>query len=451
MHRFVFAVASLVGLGVFADGGRLPGQEVVGRRTKSKDLELSVDRWVTKNGLTVLLSPDPRVNQVVVDLTFNAGAIYEPEKKNGLAHLVEHALSAGDTPGTDYRAMLEARGGFDFNGATTFDQLSYHVIVPPEELPLALWANADRLGTMPGALTEEALARHRRIVIQERLQRIDDAVYGPADTATIARLFPANHPLHQGVLGTVATLESVTVADVRTYAAKYLVPANGILTITGNFDPAVAKEWVEKTLGKLPPGARADDVAATPRVPNDVKAWVTEPLSRRPRVTLAWTLSKPLEELTEALAFGALLLTIYADGFVGMDVRAQFEEFLGGAIFVLQVTMPHAVDKGEAGGNAEVVYRFLARSPMPVDLVAATFHAWDREFMSRLASPPALAAMLTRMEHLPPLAVQGYSFTERHWRLTPDQIQQLSAAALKGSRVTIQARPTRPLPPRVKR
>ncbi|MCC6332624.1 MAG: insulinase family protein [Myxococcales bacterium] len=428
-----------------------PGQEVVGRRSTSGALALEYERYVTANGLVVLLSPDPSVNQVVVDLGFAAGALYEPQQRNGLAHLTEHALSTGDTPDTDYRAMLEGRGALDFNGLTTADWLSWRLIVPPEELPLALWANADRLGTLPGLLTPEALARHRRIVQQERLLRLEDSAYGRSEQVLMARLFPRTHPLHQGVFGTPSSLEAIGVEDVRAFAARYLVPANGVLTITGNFDPKVAREWIDKTLGRLPPGQAAQAPPATPALPGMLKVKIDERVSRRPRVTMAWPLEAALDEYTEALALGATLLSIYSDELIGLSVDAELLEFRDSAIFILNVTMPHAVDLEEAEANAEVIFRFLAAAPMPVDLVVATQHAIDRALMTALSSPPLRAGLLNRLERFPPRAMPGVPPTERHWKLTAEAIQTRAARALKGARLTVQARPSRPLPPKVKR
>jgi zinc protease len=84
-----------------------------------------------------------------------------------------------------------------------------------------------------------------------------------------------------------------------------------------------------------------------------------------------------------------------------MSVRAELDEYQGGALFALQVTLPHAADVLEARMNAEVVFRLLANSPMPADLVVATLHAWDRVILAELASPPRLASLLTSMEHHP--------------------------------------------------
>lgn len=447
--RCAAVVAWVAGLALAAPP-KLPGQEVATRRTTTADFAYPVERWVAPNGLVVLMSPDPAVHQVVVDLTFNAGALYEPATKSGLAHLTEHALSSGDSPDTDYRALLEASGALEFNGSTTPDHLAWRLVVPPEALPLALWANAERLGTLPAQLTPEALARHRRIVLQERLMRLGDAAYGSAEVAIMARLFPAGHPLHLGVLGTPSTLQAITVEDVRAFAATFLVPKNAVLTLTGRFEPAVAKDWVGRTLGRLPPGAPAAPPPATPTLGEDVKVKIAEALGRRPRVSLAWTLDQPFDEVNEALTFGAALLAVYTDGLVGMRVAADFVRYRAGALFVLNVTLPHEVDMLEAGGNAEVVYRFLSKVPMPVDLVVTTFHVLDRLTLARLASPAQRAALLTDLERNPPSVVQGYSPLDRHWRLTPLSLQAQAASALKGGRLTLQVRPTRPLPRKAK-
>lgn len=423
--------------------------EVAPRRSSAADLTPRFERYVTPNGLVVLLSPDPLANGVVVDLSFAAGAVYQPAGKAGLAHLVEHVFSSGSTPETNYRALLEQRGALGFNALTTLDRMSFRVMVPPEELPLALWVNADRLGALGRTLTQEELSRHQRVVLQERIHRIDDAPYGGNGVALMRALFPEGHPLRAGVMGAHDQIASLTLADVTGYQARLLVPANGVLVLTGNFEPAVARAWVEKTLALLPPGRAAGPPPPTPARTPEATLAVTEELGRRPMVTLAWTLSDPLTELSEALEFGSLLLTIYTDGFVGMSVSSSLTQYTGGAVFAIEVAMPHATDKGEAAGNAEVVFRYLSQAVMPAELVGATLLAWDRNQMALLESNEARASLLTQLEIRPPEPVYGLAPGERHWTITPQRIQAIAGAALRGKRVQIQARPTRPLPPRL--
>ncbi|MFZ5438703.1 MAG: M16 family metallopeptidase [Myxococcota bacterium] len=416
------------------------------RVSTSADLTPRFERYVTKNGMVVLLAPDERTNHVVVDLSFAAGALHQPAKKAGLAHLTEHVVATGID--TDYQAILEARGGVGFNAFTSPDRMNFRVAVPPEELPLALWVDADRLGTLRDATLErDALLRHQRIAAQERIHRVDDAAYGGNVVATLRHLFPDGHPLHTGVIGSRDEILALAPADVLAFARRHLVPANSVLTIVGRFSPELAKAEVERLFADLPAGEAAPAPPRPPLAPPS-KVTVTEDLGRRSKVTLAWNLAEPMADVSEALAFGSLLLTIYTDGFVGMHVEASYLPLAQGAMFTLEVTMPHATDKLDALGNAEVVFRFLARAPMPKELVGATFLAWDRALMERLQSPEALATLLVNEElrpREPSLQLSGF---ERHWALTPDAIQELTAAALKAPHLTVLARPTRPLPRR---
>jgi secreted Zn-dependent insulinase-like peptidase len=436
-------VTALVALTAFAG---LPGQTVVERRTRPKDLQCAIERYATDNGVTVLLSPDSTTQQVFVDFSFAAGALYQPADKPGLAHLVEHLAATGDTPEVDYQGLLERRGALGFNAFTTLDRMSFRVAVPPEELPLALWVAADRLGCGLGRIDQAALERSKAIVTQEMLLRVDDVPYGATHVALLSRLFPPTHPLHYGVIGTSASVLKVQLADVQQFAARYLVAANGILTVTGNFDPKVAREWIAKTVAKLPPGERAAPPPAIGKLPPAANLLVTESVARRPRVTMGWRLENVLPETAAALRFGALLVSLY-EGFLGMRVAAEFAEFQGGAVFILSVTMPGGAEPTEALNNAEVVFRFLTRSMMPADVLAAVAHALDRYYLKIQASPAALASFLADAE-THPAGAGDVPVQEQQWTLTPVQVQEFSQNALSGPMLRIRSKPLRPLPRR---
>lgn len=423
---------------------------MVPRRSKAADLMPRFERYVTANGLVVLLSPDPKANSIVVDLSFAAGAVHQPPRKAGLAHLVEHVFSSGSTPDTDYLGMLERVGGIGFNAFTTLDRMNFRVEIPPEALPLALWVNADRLGAMAPTITDGDLTRHKRLVKQERLHQIDDVPYGGNSVALMRSLFPREHPLHTVVIGGRDDIEAHTLEDVMRFQATLLVPANGVLTLTGNFDPAVAREWIEKTLATLPAGVAAPPPPSTPTTRSRQES-VTEGLGRRSKVTLAWTLADPAAEVADTLEFGSLLLALYADGLVGISVNSSLAKYAGGALFVLEVTLPHAVDNASAAAIAEAIFAFLSQDPLPKDLVGATQLAWDRGQMARLQSTGARATFLTRLEVAKREQVRGLTLGERHWGITPAKLQAVAGSALRGDRVTIISRPERPLPAKVPR
>lgn len=439
-------------LGLLASGSEAgaPLDKTTLRKTTPSDVVPRFERVVLANGLIVLLSPDTTSFGVAVDVSFFAGTLFEPPGKSGLAHLVEHVLSNGPTPDTNYQRLLEARGAADFNAFTGPDLMTFHVALPSHELPLALWVATDRLATVPALVDEAHLERSRRIVGEERAIRVDDVPYQPGMGALIQVMFPSPHPLHDLVIGAPAQLASVTVRDVRTFAHTYLVPANGLVTITGNFDVAVARGWLDQTLGQLPAGTKA----TAPQLPGREPARVVttpEPRSRRPRVTFAWRFGELSYEVANALDVGAVLLQIYTDGLLGMSVDVSLDQFLGGSMFMVAVTLDHESSKQESYENAEALLRYLTRATSQDDIFGATLLAKDRAMMAALDAPMTRAALLTRLEAL--LAdPDAYShFCQRHWDLMPWDIPAITRKFLDQGRFTLHSRPLNPRPQREQR
>ncbi|MHB8876431.1 MAG: M16 family metallopeptidase, partial [Myxococcaceae bacterium] len=403
------------------------------------------------NGLTVLMNRDPSVSGVVVDASFYAGALYEPPGKSGLAHLVEHLSYTGRAPDTDYQSLLESRGARDFNAFTTIDLMTFRVVVSPEDLPLALWVTEDRLGALPARLDEGELERARRIIVEERAVRIEDAPYGAADVELYRQLYPKPHPLHGTTIGVPEELAKLTISDARAYIARFLVPANGVLTLVGNFDPTIARAWLLKTVARLPPGSRAEVPARLPFPFGNVNTSVPERVARRPRVSLVWSFGELPRDTADALEFGALLLTLYLDGVFGLDMTTGLSEHAGGATFRLDVTPSRMETKQNTQANAEALLRYLTHTTMPEELLDATFLALDRITLTQLDSATTRASLLTYLECMVKDPARIARFNGRHWALSTFELQALTKKALSGERVTVHARPTRPLPPRKER
>lgn len=90
------------------------------------------------------------------------------------------------------------------------------------------------------------------------------------------------------------------------------------MTLSGNFDRNTALEWLEKTLGRLPPGSRPTAPTSMDRNTKQVTVTISEQRSRRPRVTFGWRLGEVLPEVADVLEFGALLLMVYTNGAFGI-------------------------------------------------------------------------------------------------------------------------------------
>jgi len=420
------------------------------RKTTPAQLAVAAQRTVLPNGLVVILAPDPAASGVAVWMTFRAGAQRQPPGKSGLAHLVEHVLASGPTPDTDYAGMHELRRARHFNAATGLDALDFEAVVPAEELPFALWAMADRLGTLAPRIDAREVERNRKVVAQERAIRDVDAPYGLVGEQFFARLYAAPHPLHGGIIGTPEELASVTADDVRRFVAEYVVPANAVLVIAGRFDAAAARDLVLSTVGRLPAGRRAPRAVLPPPLREYIDAR-EEPLARRPRVTLAWRLPPGGREDAAALRLGAQLFTFFVDGAFGMELGAGFQEYDGEQLFEVELTVPYDEPMEVVHRDAEGFLRMLTHKEMPFDFLVAAHLALDRFALTELSTLEGRARALTRRELRIDSSADLATWLAWHWELDGYAVRDTAHRLLREPNLVLHARPKRPKKARVER
>ncbi len=139
--------------------------------------------------------------------------------------------------------------------------------MPAHQLELALWLEADRMGSLLAALDEESLENQRDVVKNERLQRYDNVPYGTAFERMTALVYPEGHPYHHTPIGSMADLDAVTLDDARAFFRTNYAPNNAVLAIVGDIDPDQTPRWAEKYFGSIPPPAarRRPATARSPR------------------------------------------------------------------------------------------------------------------------------------------------------------------------------------------
>jgi len=218
-------------------------------------LAVPVARHRLDNGLRVVLSEDPSVPVVCTNLWYGVGSRNEPPGKTGFAHLFEHMMFQGSAhvPKNRHFELVERAGG-TLNATTWFDRTNYFQTLPSHHLELALWLESDRMGWMLPAMDQEKLDNQRDVVKNEKRQRYDNQPYGDWDERLQALVFPAAHPYHHTVIGSMEDLDAATLDDVASFFRTYYVPNNAVLTLAGDFDSARALDLVEAYFGEIPPG-----------------------------------------------------------------------------------------------------------------------------------------------------------------------------------------------------
>ena len=245
-------------------------------------MQIPIAQYTLPNGLRVILSEDHTAPIVAVNLWYHVGSANERAGRTGFAHLFEHMLFQGSAHvGANEHFELVERAGGTLNGSTWLDRTNYFETVPSNQLALALWLEADRMGNLLPAMTQEKLDTQRDVVKNERRWTVDNQPYGSWWERLPALAFPPEHPFHHSLIGSMDDLDAASLDDVAAFFATYYTPDNAVLTIAGDFEPAQARELVERYFGPIPRGAGKPPLAdmtvapafGTPRrevVPDDV-------------------------------------------------------------------------------------------------------------------------------------------------------------------------------------
>ncbi|WP_078877367.1 pitrilysin family protein [Streptomyces sp. 150FB] len=205
------------------------------------------------NGLRLVLSEDHLTPVAAVCLWYDVGSRHEVKGRTGLAHLFEHLMFQGSAQvhGNGHFEYVQGAGG-SLNGTTSFERTNYFETMPTHQLELALWLEADRMGSLLSALDEESMDNQRDVVKNERRQRYDNVPYGTAFEKLTALSYPEGHPYHHTPIGSMADLDAATLEDARAFFRTNYAPNNAVLSVVGDIDPEQTLAWVEKYFGSIP-------------------------------------------------------------------------------------------------------------------------------------------------------------------------------------------------------
>jgi zinc protease len=239
-------------------------------------VHIPVHAYRLDNGLRVTLSEDRTAPIVAVNLWYHVGSGNERDGRTGFAHLFEHMLFQGsEHVGVNQHFELIQRAGGTLNGSTWLDRTNYFETVPSHYLELALWLEADRMGYLLPAMTQEKLDTQRDVVKNERRWTVDNRPYGTWWERLPALAFPTTHPFHHSLIGSMEDLDAASLDDIASFFRTYYTPDNAVLTVAGDFDTIAAREMIERRFGGIPRGAGKPALAPV-ELPETFGGWRRE-------------------------------------------------------------------------------------------------------------------------------------------------------------------------------
>ena len=407
-------------------------------------LDYPVHERTLPNGLRVVVSPDPSVPNVTVNIWVGVGSRHEAAGRTGFAHLFEHLMFQGsrDVASGEHFEALMAQGG-RLNATTWFDRTNYFETVPKGALELALWLEADRHGHLLDAVNQANLDNQRDVVKEEKRQRYDNQPYGNALIDVYAAVFPEGHPYHHSTIGSMEDLDAASVDDVHAFFRRHYAPDNTVLTLCGDVTPDDGFALVERYFGPIEahPETRRGPVEALPPLAEPVRVERREDVPND-RLHIAFRL--PVDETEEfnaaslaldalgGLASSRLVRRLVRKEQTALGAHATSWGFVDGVslgFIVVDIDGDADTDDVEAA-LLEELEKFAVEGPTEAEMEAALAQA-ERGWLSMLASQEERADAISHyaLLHGEPQLVNTH--LDRLRAITPEQVRAAAATWLR--------------------
>ncbi len=268
-----------------------------------KEFEKRVTEFTLNNGLHFIVVERHDAPVVSFHTYVNAGSVDDPTGQTGLAHMFEHmAFKGSETIGTkdwpaekkaldeieeiygrldaernkgpkadasrvslleaqlklaidraqayvepnEFSRIIEENGGVGMNADTSVDHTEYFYSLPSNRAELWFLLESQRF--LHPIFRD--FYKERDVVMEENRMRVESSPQGRLLEDFNAAAFEA-FPYRNPPGGWNSDTENLRVAEARAFFEKYYVPANIVIAVVGDIDPADARRLAERYFGPM--------------------------------------------------------------------------------------------------------------------------------------------------------------------------------------------------------
>ncbi len=202
------------------------------------------NKYEFDTGLRVLIEPMQYVRSVTIGVWIKSGSRFEPNKKHGISHLLEHMLFKGSC-NRSAKAIAEEvdQIGGQINAMTSKEYTCIYMKVMDHHLERALNILADMY--FNSIFAREDLEKEQQVVIEE-LKMYEDIPDEYVHDLILQSCYK-NHGLAHNILGERESVLSIEQKDLIDHYRHFFTADNTVIAISGNVDP----EETYKQVGNL--------------------------------------------------------------------------------------------------------------------------------------------------------------------------------------------------------
>ena len=409
----------------------------------AQEVNIPHSTFTLPNGLKVIVAEDHSTPVAAVNIWYKVGSGYERPGRTGFAHLFEHVMfmGSGHVGQGVFDNLLEGAGASN-NGSTTTDRTNYYEILPSNAVPLAMWLEADRMGTLLDSLSQGKLDTQRGVVQNERRQRYENQPYGLMWEIAYDALYPAGHPYHWTTIGSMADLNAASLDDVKGFFRSYYTPNNAVLTVAGDVRAADVRRWAEQYFSWIPRGAPVTR-PTVPVPPIAATRYITrEDRVTLPQLTMVWRSTPRFGRDEAALAALAQILTggkssrlykrlVYEQQVAQSTNAFNDSNLLSGDFWVIVRGKPGTQLNSMQSAVMEEIAK-VAQTPPTAEELQRVVNGLETAFVANLETVQNKADQLNDYEYYagdPGFAARDLA---RYRALTPADIQRVAREYLQG-------------------
>ncbi len=450
-----------------------------------------------KNGMQFVLLPRHEVPLISGRILVRVGNVDNPEGATGLAHMFEHmafkgtdaigvvdpALEAAvldsvmlvgddltaavraDSDSTRIAALrtrvsaLEERADenvepnawarlydqytTNYNAYTNVDVTMYETDLPSNNLEVWMLMESERL---QHPVFREFYSE-LDVVKEERRQRTEDDPDGAAWEMLMQTAF-TQHPYGNPTIGTMRDLDALNPRMIHAFYERYYTPSNMVGALVGDFDPARAREMLERYFGDIPAGPAPTGPSTVEPEPTAQRRAVHHQGTERevliafpsvaiddPRMPAATLLSGVLARGNTSRLDHRLDLNEGVARTVHAWATGGFERYPG--LFVIEATlMPDATNEAVEAMIWEELAR-LQKDPVTDARLDELRRVYRRDFAFGLQKNADLAELLAKWQGLYGSWQAAWAMRDRVNAVTAAEVTQLAREMLRPERATV--------------